>query len=295
MHRRFSILFVLALTACSDDSEKKPAEQELSFPVTESLQQECLQLSQHVSEDWRNGHGIIDFSFVGRTDESIPMESKFGYEGLSSVTALRNETQRNGTQWIIASITAGDYNVELRFDAQNQALAQRLTKDAAPWISFQIKKDNMVLVRSWKLKSAGGELWAMSVNQDWNWDFGKDYEHPVVWPQTDIKGHLFPDLSRISPFFEAEGFSIFIDALDSEDACAVEPFDCLEGPALFLPVTLTLDGRDYTHICGGEPIEKAGLRYRLNLTEAFTDAGTVMNCSDFTDENHLQLLIALEE
>lgn len=300
MHRRFSVLLVFALTACSDDSEKKPAEQELSFPVTESLQQECLQLRQQAQRyhddlgSWRSEHEIIDFSFVGRTDNSEYL-GDVDYEGLSNVTALRNETQRNGSQWIIASITAGDYNVELRFDAQNQALAQRLTKDATPWISFQIKYDIGIRVRSWKLKSAEGELWAMFVNQGWNWDFGKDDKHNRVWPQNELKGHFFPDLTRLGPFFEAEGFSISIDALDSEDACGVESITCLEGPAHFLPVTLTADGRNYTHLYGCETIEKSGLRYRLNLIEASTDAGTVMNCSDVIDDNHLHLLIALEE
>ncbi len=275
------------------------ARRESHLPATSALKDECLALQQsvlgrtHLLGHWPAQNESISFLFKGKSDGSEDFEDYTQYEGPARVDSLRTETQEDGSKRTIATIIAGDYMAELKFDAQNQTFSQKLTESATLWLSFHARWMFWIQVEEWKLKSAeDGELWAFSVNKDWNFDM------EYVWPPTDIAGHVIPDLSQIEPMFESEGFSIALDALDSEDVCDVAPINCLDGPGHFLPVTLTVGDQSFRHIYGGEVYERAGQHYRINVIEASSEAGTsgaMMECSDVPSGNHLHLLIALEE
>ncbi len=269
------------------------------LPATPSLKDECLALQEkaqghsYLLGNWPAQNESISFLFKGKADGSENFENRSQYEGPAKVDRLRTEAQEDGSQITIATIIAGDYMAELKFDAQNQVFSQKLTESATLWLSFHARWMFWIQVEDWKLKSAeDGELWAMSVYQKWNFDM------EYVWPQTNVQGHVIPDLTQIEPIFEAEGFSVSLDALDSEDVCDVEPIAGLDAPGHFLPVTFTTGDESYRHLYGGEVFSKAGMHYRLNVIEASSDAGTcsaATHASDVPSGNHLHLLISLEE
>ncbi len=266
------------------------------LPATPSLKDECLALQSTARGEmgeilgfWYDGTERISFSFKGKADGSENFENRSQYEGPATVDSVRTEVRgyENYREVQIASLTAGDFIIELSFAPEDPVFSQRLAEHSTLWISFHLTSGFWIQVEDWKLKSAeDGELWAFSINKDWSF----------VWPQTDVQEPITPDLSKIEPIFESEGFSIALDALDSEDVCDVEPIECLDVPGHFLPVTLMSDGKEYRHLSGGETFEKAGLTYRLNVIEASSDAGSSrIECTDVPSGNHLHLLISLEE
>ncbi len=272
----------------------------LRSPETSALKEECTALRQVGSKllgGWPSRDEIILLSFK-EIAPGRPIPEPFAYSGPATIDSLRTEVWGGNNETLsFAAVTAGDFVMEFVFDPADPVFSQRLTEGATFWISFHVLNGFIHTVEDWTLKSAeDGDLWAMSVDKNWNWIFGEGEEDH--WPPNDIQGHVIPDLSQIEPLFEAEGFGIALEALDDEEVCDVSPIDCLDGPGHFLPVTLSVDGKTYKHLYGRDAFERDGARYRLDVIEASTEAGTsgaMFECRDVPAGNHLHLLIALDE
>ncbi len=325
----FSLLatatFAFPLVACNDDNSAEKAQpsqgntangddqaQALDraqhTPSNEAMKAECLDLRETAQKEPALGLWPSTYARIGGGERISCVfdsnEINVTYEGALTIDSVHSETLTfehtldgkqviDGTKdVIIASFTAGNYKGKLQFDAQNQALAAKLTEGASAWLSYEAYTP-FNRRSHWKLKSAeSGELLAMAFDREWNWEGDAS--------TADLTSPLTADLAQISGMFAAEGFTVAIDALNSEDACDVSNY-CL-APALgrFLPVTITYGNDSYRHLYGNEVITAGNAQYRIDVIEASTDfararSGEPLNCSDVPSGNHLHLIIAVEE